>query len=494
MKKLLYFYLICFTTYNAQERNYWNILGGSRSALMGGIVVGGVRDNSASFYNPGALGFINSSTHTISSDVYGYAMMRIKDGAGNGLNLVNSEFRTIPLMASGTFSLDFLIDDLKIGYTILTKSASKISFTSRIELYQDLIPENPNGIYAGNNQFLKTFEGDENVSAQYIVTQSSEEIWGGGSLSQKINENFSVGISGFGIYKTYTSRENIMVYAVDTSYFKTASNNSLSYQDLWNLSFVIKAGLAYQNDFVKLGLTITSPQVSLYGKAKVAGVFNSQNVLKIRNTQSNVDIPLDFTAEDRQQDLNTKISAPLSIAFGFETSLNNRINLAFSSEYFASLNEYSVARPASKSFFLALGNDQSIETNSAEVLKIVDEYKSVVNYGFAVEYLAAEKINAYLSFRTDFNNGVFKERNKYYLGFSKWDLYHFTLGGTFVNERSTFALGIGYSFSFQSNYNQLVNFSNLEINNDIYLYNKPGKASLSYQDISLILGYTYKLN
>ena len=39
----------------AQELNTNTFQVGSRSALMGGAVVGGVRDTSATFYNPGAL-------------------------------------------------------------------------------------------------------------------------------------------------------------------------------------------------------------------------------------------------------------------------------------------------------------------------------------------------------------------------------------------------------------------------------------------------------
>ena len=42
----------------AQEMNYTPFQLGARSALMGGAAVGGVRDSSATFYNPGALGFV----------------------------------------------------------------------------------------------------------------------------------------------------------------------------------------------------------------------------------------------------------------------------------------------------------------------------------------------------------------------------------------------------------------------------------------------------
>lgn len=493
MNRIIFVFLLLAVSISAQERNYWNIMGGTRSALMGGIVIGGVRDNSASFYNPGALGFINTSSHSISSDVYGYSLYRIKDGAGDGLNIIANDFKTLPLMASGLISLDFLIDDLKIGYVLLTRNKSALNFTSRVELYQDLIPQNPNGIYIGNDSFIPTFSGEENVTAQYLVSQSSEEIWGGGSLSQKINDNLSVGISGFGIYKTYSFRENINVFAVDTSYFQTASNSLLRYQDIWSLALLVKIGLAYQNDFIKLGLTLTSPQISIYGQSKVAGILSSQNVLRDADSQSGIVTPIDFTADDRQQDLFAKVKTPFSIGFGFETPITNKLNFSFGAEYFAPHKQYTVSEPWQKTFVLSLGSSNDIESNSAENLKIVDEFKSVLNFGFALEFAASEVLKTFFSFRTDYNNGVYKQRNNYYLGFSEWDIYHFTLGATFNDSRSDFSLGLGYSLSFDDNYNQLVNFSNLQINDEIYLFNQPKKAKLNYQDISIILGYTYNL-
>jgi hypothetical protein len=46
----------------SQDSNYNTNQYGSRSALMGGAVVGGVRDTSAGFYNPGALGFVDNAS------------------------------------------------------------------------------------------------------------------------------------------------------------------------------------------------------------------------------------------------------------------------------------------------------------------------------------------------------------------------------------------------------------------------------------------------
>lgn len=42
---------ICFTL-SAQDLHYWTNQFGTRSSLLGGAVVGGIKDNTAIFYNP----------------------------------------------------------------------------------------------------------------------------------------------------------------------------------------------------------------------------------------------------------------------------------------------------------------------------------------------------------------------------------------------------------------------------------------------------------
>jgi len=77
----------------AQDDHYWSQQYGAESTLMGGAMVAGVSDNSAVYYNPGALAFITNPNLSIDVNVYRMDRILIKDGAGQGLNLNSAQIR-----------------------------------------------------------------------------------------------------------------------------------------------------------------------------------------------------------------------------------------------------------------------------------------------------------------------------------------------------------------------------------------------------------------
>jgi hypothetical protein len=76
-----------------------------------------------------------------------------------------------------------------------------------------------------------------------------------------------------------------------------------------------------------------------------------------------------------------------------------------------------------------------------------------------------------------------------HLGFSKIDLYHFTIGVSHVFEHSELGLGLVYSYGSKDNLFQPVNFTNASENN--FLVGESGPISEDYSAIGAILGYTY---
>ena len=55
--------ILMVVSLEAQDRQFWDQAVGGRTALLGGIAVGGVRDYSATFYKPGRSGFFESAQH-----------------------------------------------------------------------------------------------------------------------------------------------------------------------------------------------------------------------------------------------------------------------------------------------------------------------------------------------------------------------------------------------------------------------------------------------
>ena len=102
----------------AQDDHYWSQQYGAESTLLGGAMVGGASDNSAVYYNPGALAFITNPSLSIDANVYRMDKTLISDGAGNGINLNSAQISIYPQIISGMVKLLRMTDsDFHILYS-----------------------------------------------------------------------------------------------------------------------------------------------------------------------------------------------------------------------------------------------------------------------------------------------------------------------------------------------------------------------------------------
>ncbi len=88
----------------AQDTQYWTLMPGSRSALMSGAVIGGTRDNTAVFYNPASLGFIDTASVSVNASLYRFDKIHIENAVGERRDFKSSHFSNFPLLLSGTFN------------------------------------------------------------------------------------------------------------------------------------------------------------------------------------------------------------------------------------------------------------------------------------------------------------------------------------------------------------------------------------------------------
>ena len=85
--------------------------------------MGGVRDSSATFYNPGALGFVTDPSLSVSANAFRYGQLKIYSALGSGQDATADLFDVVPLLVSGSAKLEWG-HDWSVGYAILTRQQS----------------------------------------------------------------------------------------------------------------------------------------------------------------------------------------------------------------------------------------------------------------------------------------------------------------------------------------------------------------------------------
>jgi hypothetical protein len=86
---------------SAQDSNYWSSAFGTRSQLLGGVVIGSPGDISAVYYNPGAFALAGAAEILLAGSAYQYQRVSIDNGAGPGRSLTSSTLDAVPSLFAG---------------------------------------------------------------------------------------------------------------------------------------------------------------------------------------------------------------------------------------------------------------------------------------------------------------------------------------------------------------------------------------------------------
>lgn len=475
----------------AQDRQYWDQAVGGKTALLGGINIAGVRDYSATFYNPGALGFIAREKLSVNFNMYGIKDFSFINGGGPGIDSKYTRVSLYPASLAG--SLPFLGDSTnRFSYMIYANGYSYVRVSERYDGYNDVIPTRP-PVLPGNPNL---FEANELVLNQGKIDMLLSEVSVAFGYSKKISDNVSLGFSLIGAYRDQTKERYESYYAYDTTNQRSATTDLYIDIDYWAVRFSGKFGIAAEWDNLKLGATITTPSIALEfasGGTDYASISSNNVIVKIDSSTNQV-TTIDILASDRQEGLPVDYKTPFSISMGMEYIFSENTKVHLASEWFAPLSPYVVMQPESADFTRNNNVPLKYEYDSAELLKVYDSMKPVFNIGIALEQKLTEKITGYVAFRTDISNANFSAIKGLYLGFTDFNIYHYTAGVSTELNNTFIGVGFEYSHGQRSDFPQIFNFPTGSIEpTDLVIPLSRGTCEVYYNNFNLFFGVTQLL-
>lgn len=403
---LIVFVLMLAPSY-AQDSHYWNIQYGTKSTLLGGSVIGSVRDLSATFYNPGAVALFDDSKLILSAKVYQYEQVTVINGAGQNKDLDYSSISPSPTFVAFKINIDTTGKN-KLAFSLLTRQSMNFDFETR---------------QIGTERNLNEY-GSNFAAGGLSLQQKFDEIWGGLTFSHKLNDFIGLGFTTYIAYRNQTSNFQTVIEALDSL------NQISSFLAIRNLKFnnyrgLIKTGLTVNLNPVTFGLTITTPSISILG----SGSYGYHNFI------NNPSDPNKNVYESNYQDeLGSKYQTSWAIGFG-ASYWGQSFSVHFSTEWYNAVKQYEP---------IVLDPMLSQSTGETFTKKITQQLNSIINFGIGADYKLNDKVSFAGSFITDFSaNDTNNEGN---ISLSRWDIYHISAGSYFNIGSSEITLGLSYSF------------------------------------------------
>src|ERR1043165_3175996 len=251
------------TVSNAQD-HYWSQQYGGKATLTGGTEVAGSTDNSAIYYNPGAVGFVDSTRITASTYIYGFEYILLKNGAGNGVALKNLHANILPQLLAGGITIK-KVPRLKLIIGTLTRGRTNVRFNQEREGFNEVINGSP---------------GPEYYQARVEHSYNSVEQWAGFGLAYKLSDHWSIGLSSFATYTHMEVRasENTSADATENGTPYNTTVNEYNSMRINQFMHVFKVGVAARYKHVQFGAALTLPGIRVWGEGKLEKSFEVYNL------------------------------------------------------------------------------------------------------------------------------------------------------------------------------------------------------------------------
>ncbi len=470
---------LCLVHVNYAQDHYWSQQYGGQASLMGGTAVVGTSDNSCIYYNPGAVGFIDSARITASTYVYGFEYTRLKNGAGTGLDLKSIRVNILPQLLAGSIPIK-KVPKLKLIYGTLTRGRTNVRFTAENQNQYEVIAGSP---------------GPEYYNARVEFVNNTLEQWAGLGLSYKINETWSVGVSTFGAYTHMEVRSmaNLNADATANGLPYTATVNEYNSMRLNQMTYIAKLGAAARYKHIQIGLALTLPGLKIWGVGKLEKYFEVYN---LNQNASDTSVPAQqhssYVISDVQAHLKSHYTIPLSVSAGFKVVYPD-FTISAAIEYFMGYKNKTILQGIDRAVVrpsMLYGND-----TISKFLNLRTSASYVINAGIGAEFRIQPKMSILLGVRTDFtNHAEYLPNNSVVNVLSgkspSWHYLYFSSGFTYKLALHNLSVGFDYGMGIPVSKQQVFNVT--EPTQETFLKgNLNDNMRTSVHKLSFILSYTY---
>jgi hypothetical protein len=387
----------------SQDSQYWSIQYGPVGQLVGGQLIGGVPDLSATFYNPGALALRNESSYLLSTESVQWE--GISTAAPTSLAIFDtssSTFGAAPSLLAGALPR-WLGSNTRLAWSFLTRQKLDVRLGQRLT--------NPLG------------SPWETSAAESYFDQRVEEDWAGLTFSRPLSRSLGVGVTWYGVYRGQRTRKELSVQGIAGDGRSVAVSGVTDF-DYTHYRTLAKLGLAWQTPEWNAGLSITTPSLGVLGSG------NAAYTVSVAGPRTGADgNPLPPTlATGTSKGLDAEYRSSWAIGAGASRRLG-ATRLYASAEWYAPVGRFTV---------IALPND------SAEAPRLTQEFGAVLNGGIGFEQVVNDDVSLYGAFHTDFSASVGTAQGN--VAVSDWDLYHLSGGVSFRIRSNRFTLGGSWAF------------------------------------------------
>ena len=396
---------------HAQDAHYWTQQYGNQARLLGGTVIGGSTDVSATYYNPGRLALLTSLELVLAGNAFEYTSISVDGALADGEKFKSTRLGSVPSLFAGQIR-GLSRGKSKVAYSILTRHSSFLRLDERRDITDRI-------------------QYDSDLAAvSFSLDETMSDYWAGLTWAYPLSDHVGIGVSTYVSIRSQRSR-NLLVTQIARSEPVDQAGIALQRRDFnynqWSL--LAKVGIGADLGGWQLGLTATTANLKVYSSGAVG--FDETVVAH--------DFDNDGTAAAQvitgyQDGIDANYKVVPSLGAGISRRWQRTI-LHLSAEWFAGLAEYTV-----------LDADPVPSSDGSQVrdADITDYRNAVFNAGLGLEHRFHDKLRGYASFRTDFS--AIDDFTDSRLAVGVWDIYHLSGGATFRVLNSEFTAGLTYSY------------------------------------------------